>query len=175
MPFTPIHFGPGVLVKAVAPAQFSFTAFVLANVLIDLEPLFHIVMGDSPLHGPLHSLLGATATGVLAGVGLSLLSEASKRVPSIKDATSSLPIEFQAELRMLACVFGGAVGGTSHAYFDSLIYADFYPLVPFSLGNPMLGSIAPDVLVTGLLSAGLIGVALLTARVVVTRLNRRAG
>jgi hypothetical protein len=39
----------------------------------------------------------------------------------------------------------------------------------------MLGSIAPDVLVTGLLLAGLIGVTLLTTRVIVTRLNRRAG
>jgi len=175
MPFTPIHFGPGVLVKAVAPARFSFTAFVLANVLIDFEPLYHILRGDSPLHGPLHSLVGATTTGVLAGVGLSLLSEASKRVSSIEDATSRLPSELQAELRMLACVFGGAVGGASHAFFDSLIYNDFYPLAPFSLSNPMLGSIAPDVLVPGLLFAGLIGVALLAARVIVTRLNRRAG
>ena len=175
MPFTPIHFGPGVLLKAVAPAHFSFTAFILGNVVIDLEPLYHILSGDSPLHGPLHSLVGATMTGVLAGVGLSLLSEASKRVSSIEDATSRLPRELQAELRMLACVFGGAVGGASHAFFDSLIYNDFYPLAPFSLSNPMLGSIAPDVLVTGLLFAGLIGVALLAARVIVTRLNRRAG
>jgi hypothetical protein len=106
MPFTPIHFGPGVLVKAAAPARFSFTAFVLANVVIDLEPLCHIVRGDSPLHGTLHSLVGATTTGVLAGVGLSLLSEASNRVPSIEDATSRLPSELQAEFRMLACVFG---------------------------------------------------------------------
>jgi len=175
MPFTPIHFGPGVLVKAVAPGQFSFTAFVLANVVIDLEPLYHIVRGNSPLHGPMHSLIGATTAGVLAGVGLSLLSEGSKRLFSIEAATSRLPNELQAELRMPACVLGGALGGASHAFFDALIYSDFHPLAPFSFGNPVLGSIAPDVLVTALLFAGLIGAALLIARVIVTRLNRRAG
>ena len=175
MPFTPIHFGPGVLLKAVAPSRFSFAAFALANVVIDLEPLYHILRGDYPLHGPLHTLFGATATGLLVGVGISLLSDVSRQVPSVNYTASKLPDELQVELRMSACVLGGVVGGASHSLFDSLIYSDYHPLAPFSLRNPLLGSVAPDALVTSLLAAGAIGMAVLAVRVLVLRLNRRAG
>lgn len=39
MPITPFHFGPGALIKAMAPQHVSWTAFALANGLIDLEPI----------------------------------------------------------------------------------------------------------------------------------------
>ena len=172
MPFTPIHFGPGVLLKAVAPSRFSFTAFVLANVVIDLEPLYHILRGDHPLHGPLHSLVGATMIGLLAGVGVSLIPQVARRAPLAQDTPSKLPDALQAELRLSACVLGGVVGGASHALLDAFIYSDFHPFLPFSGRNPLLGSITPNSLTQGLLVAGAIGVALLAVRAL---LARRAG
>jgi hypothetical protein len=62
MPFTPLHFGPGLIVKAAVPGQFSLTAYTLANIAVDLEPLCHIVRRDYPLHGPFHTLPLATLT-----------------------------------------------------------------------------------------------------------------
>ena len=37
MPATPYHFGPGLLIKAAAPRQFSMAAYSLTQVVIDLE------------------------------------------------------------------------------------------------------------------------------------------
>ena len=39
MPVTPYHFGAGVALKALMPRQFNLTSFVLAQVIINLEPL----------------------------------------------------------------------------------------------------------------------------------------
>ena len=55
MPFTPLHFGPGLLLKAAAPRHVSFTAFVASQVLIDLESLYNILRGAWPVHRELHT------------------------------------------------------------------------------------------------------------------------
>jgi len=49
MPFTPFHFGPGLLIKVCVPRWFWFTSFVLANVLIDCEVLYYMRVGEPPL------------------------------------------------------------------------------------------------------------------------------
>jgi hypothetical protein len=175
MPFTPIHFGPGLLLKALAPKKFSFTAFALANVLVDLEPLYHIVRGDLPLHGPLHTLLAATTAGAIAGAGVSVLPKASKAVLKARDPLTTLPLSFRAELHTSACMLGGLIGGFSHSIIDSFMYSDFHPLAPFSALNPLLGLVNADTLVTWLLVAGLAGLALLLIRLAAMSRNRRAG
>ena len=50
MPVTPFHFGPGALVHALAPRYVSFLAFCAANVLIDVEPGYYMMVGQFPLH-----------------------------------------------------------------------------------------------------------------------------
>lgn len=58
MPITPFHFGPGALIKAIAPRYFSWTIFALANVLIDLEPVVLFLLIGDPAHPWLHTLPG---------------------------------------------------------------------------------------------------------------------
>jgi hypothetical protein len=169
MPFTPFHFGPGLIIKAAAPSQFSLTAYTLANVAVDLEPLYHIVRGDSPLHGPLHTLPFATLTGLLVGAGVSLLPKAFR---ASRETIGKYPDALRAEFRLPECIIGGVLGGMSHSLIDSLIYTDFYPFAPFSELNPLHGLVAPGALVGGLFWAGVIGLALLAIR---TWLIWRAG
>ena len=70
MPFTPFHFGAGALVHAVAPRRISFLAFCAANVLIDVEPLAHMLRREIPVHGFAHSVVGlASATQNFDGNG----------------------------------------------------------------------------------------------------------
>ncbi|MFZ6876076.1 hypothetical protein ACO0LF_28780 [Undibacterium sp. Di27W] len=38
MPFTPFHFGCGALAKTVAPKEFSFVAFAIAQIAMAIEP-----------------------------------------------------------------------------------------------------------------------------------------
>jgi hypothetical protein len=162
MPFTPLHFGPGLIIKAVAPSQFSLTAYTLANVAVDLEPLYHIVRGDYPLHGPMHTLPLATLTGLLVGMGVHLLPKAFRA--ESKDVSKKFPDALRAEFRLPECIIGGVLGGLSHSLIDSIIYTDFHPFAPFSIQNPLHGLITPNALSYGLLLTGVIGLVLLAIR-----------
>ena len=73
MPFTPFHFGPGLLIKGIAPRHVSVTAFVAANVAIDLESLYNLQRGAWPIHTHLHTFLGAALTGLATVVVLVLV------------------------------------------------------------------------------------------------------
>ena len=68
MPFTPFHFGPGMLIKGLIPKQFSLSVFALANIAMDVEPLYHLLRGGTQLHGASHTLIGAACIG--AGTAL---------------------------------------------------------------------------------------------------------
>lgn len=60
MPFTPLHMGPGLAVKAVCGRYFSLMVFGFSQVAMDIEPLVRIIRGDAVLHGFTHTCLGAT-------------------------------------------------------------------------------------------------------------------
>ncbi len=160
MPFTPLHLGPGLIIKAVAPSHFSLTAYTLANVAVDLEPLYHILRGDYPLHGPMHTLPLATLTGLLVGAGVSLLPKAFRDGP----AAEKLPDALRAEFRLPECIVAGVLGGMSHSLINSIIYTDFHPLAPFSVQNPLHGLITPNALFYSLFLTGVIGLVLLAIR-----------
>ena len=65
MPFTPLHMGPGLAVKAVMQRKFSLLVFGWSQVVIDLQPLLAMTTGRVELHGFSHTLLGATLIGLL--------------------------------------------------------------------------------------------------------------
>src|SRR5262245_1529736 len=64
MPFTPFHFGPAAVMKAVAPAHFSFTVFCYSQVVTDLESGFYLFRGEYPVHRFFHTYVGATIVGL---------------------------------------------------------------------------------------------------------------
>ena len=66
MPFTPLHMGPGLLIKAVAGPRFSVMTFGVAQIAMDIEPLIGMMHGSSMIHGPTHTYLAALA--IAAGV-----------------------------------------------------------------------------------------------------------
>ena len=70
MPITPYHIGPGILVKALVPARFSFSAFAATEIVVDLEPAYHALQGHWPAHRMLHTVVGSLTAG--AAVALCL-------------------------------------------------------------------------------------------------------
>ena len=69
MPFTPFHFGPSASVAFPLKKYIDIPVFVLANVVIDLEPLTVMVFNLSyPVHGFFHTLLGGIFIGTLWGL-----------------------------------------------------------------------------------------------------------
>jgi hypothetical protein len=60
MPFTPFHFGPSFLIGMLFASHLNMAAILLASVAIDIEPIYCLVTNSCPLHGILHTYLGAT-------------------------------------------------------------------------------------------------------------------
>ncbi len=132
MPVTPLHFGPGAAFKAVGGRQFSLVVFGLAPVVMDLEAVVRFASGAHLLHGPVHSIVGATLVGlgVLAvgkPVGEELLRLWNWRLSPAQ--TKWLCVE--PRLTWLASASGAFVGTYSHVLLDSVIHFDVHPLFPF--------------------------------------------
>jgi membrane-bound metal-dependent hydrolase YbcI (DUF457 family) len=146
MPITPFHFGPGAALHAIAPNRISFLGFCVANVMIDVEPLYYMCTQQFPLHRFFHTFALFVAARALAN-----------RV--------WLPDLFGwRELRSASVVAGAALGSYSHIIFDSVMHSDITPLAPFSNANPLLNLIPLTTLHWACVAAGAIGTAMLFIR-----------
>lgn len=162
MPFTPFHFGPGLLIKGVAARWFSWTAFVAAQVVIDCETLYYINRNEYPLHRRLHTFIGATLAGAATAGALVALKWLARRVaPAIVESFRYGNRLMRAEAKTSALLVGGLIGGASHPLFDGLMHTDIMPFLPWTTTNPLLGVVGVGALHVGCLVAGLIGLALL--------------
>lgn len=143
MPFTPFHFGPGVLIKACAPRQVSFTVFAFSQVLIDVEPFWFMLRGEYPIHRFFHSYIGVTVIVLAAyflgrpicGVVLAFFRA------QLKPTFSSL-VASARTIPRLAAMMGAITGAYSHVLLDSIMHSDIRPFAPFSENNPALLAIS---------------------------------
>jgi membrane-bound metal-dependent hydrolase YbcI (DUF457 family) len=152
MPFTPFHFGPGLLIKGAAPKRFSWSTFVLTQVVIDCETLYNIVEHRYPLHRELHTFLGATLAGLATAAAVVGAKKILKKEWRLHD-----------ELATPGVWLGGLIGGASHPLLDGIMHSDIRPFLPWSAANPLHGAIGLGLLHLACVSAGIAG-ALLWAR-----------
>lgn len=155
MPFTPFHFGPGLLLKSAAPPRVSFTAFAVTQVAVDLEPLYFLARGEYPVHRLLHTVWGGGVAGL--AVGLSLWVIARPRAAALRTAA-------RAEFARAPAVLGGLIGGVSHALLDGLMHRDVHALRPLAETQWVLDPGGVAALHVGCLLAGALGAAALVAR-----------
>jgi hypothetical protein len=66
MPITPIHMAAGGSAKGLLNRHFSFVAFVMAQIVTDLEPLWYYLAIGSLDHRFFHTYLGATGAALIA-------------------------------------------------------------------------------------------------------------
>jgi hypothetical protein len=158
LPFTPFHFGPGLLAKALLPRQVSFAGFVASQVAIDLEPLIRLLSGDPLLHGKVHTLVVAVPLGLVTGAitGVAL----GRFFPRTASANETVRHEATVGAGML----GGILGGASHPLLDGLMHGDVYPFWPFHYGNPLLHLVPPTSVFLGCLLAGALAILILSMR-----------
>lgn len=131
MPFTPFHFGPAACLSLPLKRRMDVPVFILANVVIDIEPLAVMAFGlDYPLHCYAHTLVFGGLLGAAFGVAVfpsrTYLSRLMEMV--------SLP--YLPSLSGMA--LSGASGAWFHILLDSPLYADMRPLYPFA-HNPAYG------------------------------------
>jgi membrane-bound metal-dependent hydrolase YbcI (DUF457 family) len=130
MPFTPYHLGPGLFVGLLLLGFIDFPTFLIANIIVDVEPLLVLAFNlDYPLHGFFHSLLG----GTLVAVPLALI------MYRIRDSLSPFLAFFKLEQKIsFKRVLVAALAGIYiHILLDARGYMDIQPFYP-SAYNPLL-------------------------------------
>jgi hypothetical protein len=158
MPVTPFHLGPGLLGKAFANRYFSFLAFAMTQVVIDVETAYHLLRHEWPLHRGLHTMLLGTAVGIL--VGLLWYAAGRNAAGRLRRLGGGLLVRWH-ECDLVPALIGGACGGASHSLLDGLMHSDVQPFSPWVAGNPLLGKIDLAALHVSCVVAGALGMGIL--------------
>ncbi|MFX0026832.1 MAG: hypothetical protein ACFE8M_10485 [Candidatus Hermodarchaeota archaeon] len=128
MPITPYHFGPGLLIGLLFLSFIDFPTFLIASVMLDIEPLLVLVFNlDYPLHGFFHSFLGGTIIALILTVIMVKIRKIFTPIMSFFKIEQN--ISFKKIL--LASLFGIYI----HILLDSPIYTDIQPFFPLDF-NP---------------------------------------
>ena len=136
--------GPGMVVKAVAPRQFSIVAFGIAQVLIDLEVLWNMVRHDTQSHTFLHTYLGASLIVLVAmPLGKFISTQLKRDWNLLTGSVSCFDIKITEHTPCLSAFLGASIGAYSHVLFDSFYHLDIEPFQPWSASNPCQGIIEP--------------------------------
>jgi hypothetical protein len=128
MPFTPYHLGPGLLVGLLFISFIDLPTFLVASVIVDLEPFLILAFNlDYPLHGFFHSLIGGTLVAVSLSFAMYRIRD--KLTPLLSFFRLEQKVSFK---RILVAALSGIY---IHILLDSRIYTDIQPLYP-STYNP---------------------------------------
>ena len=159
MPFTPLHMGPGLAIKALAGRRFSVLAFGIAQVAMDIEPLVGLMRDADVLHGPTHTYVAALVIAVVVillapPICRPILSRWNRelsmhRLPWLVELESTSPVPV---------VVGALAGTISHVMLDSIMHVDISPLMPWSESNALFGLISIEALQQVCIVAGVCGV-----------------
>jgi hypothetical protein len=134
MPFTPFHFGPGLFFGIPLRKYIHAPTFILANVLLDIEPLIVLITGiNYPLHGYLHTLAAAIGVGAFFGMVMFVLER------SMRPVYLKLLLEPDTKFSKLQFVTAGVSGTLLHVLLDSPLYSDIKPFFPH-IANPLFGA-----------------------------------
>lgn len=158
MPATPFHLGPGLLIKAAAPRQFSMAAYSLAQVVIDIESGFYLLRGEYPVHRQAHTFLLGGLIGLLCGL---IVSRIGRWWARPRDAVAEV---LAAEFRLPIAAMSGLFGGIFHSVLDGIMHADIRPFRPFTEANPLYELVSLRVLYLFCIITGLVGGVLILAQ-----------
>lgn len=129
----------------------------MANVLIDIEPLYYMLTHQERLHRFFHTYVGASLVA-LATYALFLACRWFAR-------KFWLPNPFQWQTLSHWAVAIGAVAGTySHIVLDSIMHTDITPFAPFSDANPLFRMVSLSTLHWLCLGAGVMALLILGVR-----------
>lgn len=134
MPFTPYHLGPALLLGYATRRRVSWPTFILANVVVDTEPLiaFTGLLGRYPLHGYLHTFVSAALCGTTLGY---LVYLARRPLRSFLDNLALV----EGEVSLKGYLVAGIAGWALHVSLDTPLYPDIMPLYPLRV-NPLYGA-----------------------------------
>ena len=135
MPFTPYHFGPAAIIGLPLKKFIDTPVFVLANVVVDFEPLAVMVFNlDYPLHGYFHTYLFGGLIGLVWGLAAYLLLR-----PIFRPVMKIFQLPYQPTL--LTMMLSGLFGVWLHVFTDSFMYQEMNPFWPVK-DNPFHAAVS---------------------------------
>jgi hypothetical protein len=169
MPFTPFHLGPALAFGLPLRKHLHAPTFILANVIVDIEPLLVFSLGlKYPLHGYLHTSLAAFFAGLALGYVMF-------RLERILHPLFQMFLLESADTPSLRSFFvAGVLGTTLHVLLDSPLYGEMEPFFPLTVNPLYRPALSPEVytLCVGLGIVGTIFYAGLFGRLVYRRLRK---
>lgn len=150
MPFTPIHMGPGILIKGVLQGSFSLMVFGWTQIVMDIQPLVVILTGEGHLHGFTHTYLGAILIAFVSAATGKYLSQIGLRILRIETTSDG-------KIAWSIAIMSAIIGSFSHVFLDSLMHSDLQPFFPVDRYNPFLGIVSVRTLHKLCLYSGLLG------------------
>lgn len=132
MPFTPFHLGPALFFGLILFRYVHFPTFIIANVIVDLEPFFILLLGlDYPLHGFFHSFAGGSFIAIVLAFCMSKLDK------YVQDIAQTFKLS--QELLLRSILIASFLGIYLHILLDSVLYSDIKPFYPSDI-NPFLNN-----------------------------------
>lgn len=134
MPATPFHLGPGLLVGLLLFGIIHLPTFLIASVILDLEPLSVLLFCPGcNHHGFFHSFLGGSIVAVVLGAVM-LIADGK-----VRKIISCFKLEQKATKKN---VFLAAFSGIYlHILLDSMLYSDMKPFFPLAINPFYIGTI----------------------------------
>jgi len=106
----------------------DFPTFLIANVIVDLEPFLVILLGlDYPLHGFFHSFVGGTIVAVALAVVMFKSSNIIGKVMKF--------FRLDQKVTWKSIIAASLLGVYVHILLDTPLYPDIRPFYPLDL-NP---------------------------------------
>lgn len=150
MPFTPIHMGPGIFIKAILQGSFSLMVFGWTQIVMDLQPLLVVLTGEGHLHGFSHTFLGASMLAVISAMSGKYLSEIGLLLLRIESLEG-------VKIKWWVAFLSAYIGGFSHVLMDGIMHSDVEPFYPLTTHNNFLGLLSIDTLHKLCFYSGLVG------------------
>ena len=145
--------GPGILLKSLSQGSFSLMVFGWAQIVMDIQPLIVLIIGEGHLHGFSHTFIGATLIAIIAGLTGKYLSELGLWLLRI---TRPMAIK----ISWGVVFFSSFVGSYSHVIIDGVMHHDVQPFYPFTLDNMFLGLVSVSTLHSICFYTALLGAAI---------------
>ena len=145
MPVTPLHLGPGILIKAFTGSQLSLTLFAFAQVAMDLEVLLRFAVGSVRLHGFTNTIAGATVVLLITvPLGKPLCEWALRWWNRQLSPSQARWLGVAERISWRAAWIGGVFGVYSHLILDAVMHVDAKPWMPFSNVNSLVDLLSID-------------------------------
>ena len=130
MPLTPFHLGPALLLGLLFLRYVDLPTFLVANVILDLEPLFIILFNlDLTHHQFFHTFLGGTLVALL-------LTWIMHKIRGTLSPWLTL-FKLQQNPTFWSILLASIAGIYTHIFLDSIVHKDIRPFYPSDM-NPFL-------------------------------------